>query len=67
MAASSADHDLLVAIVEAAAATEYDIAKMTKDGDGKSGELKNSTEIFIFHLKLRRAHKIGGGCLADMP
>ena len=41
MAASSADHDLLVAIVEAAAATEYDLATMTtKDCDGKSGESK---------------------------
>ena len=45
MAASSADHDLLVAIVEAAAATEYDIAKMTKDGDGKSGELRAHTNF----------------------
>ena len=37
MAASSADLDLLVGIVEAAAASEYTLAKSTKEGDRKGG------------------------------
>ena len=47
MAASSTadDHDLLVALVEAAA-NEYDLGNAVTGGDGKSGELEH---FYSFH------------------
>ena len=47
MAASSTadDHDLLVALVEAAA-NEYDLGNAVTGGDGKSGELEH---FYLFH------------------
>ena len=56
MAASSADLDLLVGIVEAAAASEYTLAKSTKEGDRKGGgegsavRIYWSTRSYVVHL-----------------
>ena len=47
MAASSADLDLLVGIVEAAAASEYTLANSAKEGDRKGGGKCTVARVFI--------------------